>query len=273
MNALNNSEMELENPECREASWRHAMDVLTIPIFASIGPMVRNCQVIERILMDYESLTHRHENGSIHMVKHEEIIALSDYWILGFYEILRIIRNEKYRTQAEFPFDKDLSAIFDKASDVRIAFAKLEIRGNQETNIMPSHSGLSGGVTYSVYNRKKQETDVNRRQLADEFLVSMRQYQKSHQYEKWWKHVQAVCDRKGNWNLYKDGPTDHEMFAWRIEGIIANKDSWGLNSSGDRNLPNQSDRQFKEEFEKAQAECSAGLSQWDPEQLAERLSV
>ena len=27
MNALNNREMELENPECREASWRHAMDV------------------------------------------------------------------------------------------------------------------------------------------------------------------------------------------------------------------------------------------------------
>ena len=247
------------------------MDVLTTPIFVSIGPMVSNCQVIERILMDYESLTHRHENGSIHMVKHEEIIALSDYWVLGFYEILRIIRNEKYRTQAEFPFDKDLSAIFEKASDVRIAFAKLEVRGNPKTHIMPSHSGfsVSKGLTYSVYNKKGQDTHINRRQLADEFLVYMSQCQKSYQ----WKHVLAVCDREGSWHLGEDGITLHEMFAWRIAGVIANKDLWGLNSSGHQSLINSLDQEFKEELEKAQAECSTGVFQWDPERLVEKLSA
>ena len=269
MNTLKNSEMELENPERREAAWRHAMDVLMTPIFPSLGTMVHNCQVIERILMEYESLPHRHDDGSIQMVNSQEIIALSDYWILGFYEILRIIRNKEYREQAEFPFDKDLSAIFEKASDVRIAFAKLEVHGNRGTNIMPSHSGfsISEGLTYSVYNKQGENTHVNRRQLADEFLVHMSRCQKSHQ----WKQFLAVCDREGSWHLGEDSNV-HEMLAWRIAGVIANKDLWGLNSAGHQSLTKRLDQELKEALEKAQTECRVGVSQWDPDQLAKRLS-
>ena len=235
------SEKELGNPECRKAAWEHAMAVITTPAFAPMGYMVHHCQIIERLLMDYKSQARQHRGGSMAFTA----MALSHYWILGFYEILRIIRDRKYRKQAEFPFDEDLSSIFEKTENVRITFAKLEVPKNQKTNIMPSYSGIYGPVIFSVYNKDGEQTSVNRRQLADEFLMFMGQCQKSYQYEQWLKHIEAVGDRKGCWDRDEDGPTDHEMLEWQIAGSIANKDLWGLNSSKYQNLPKELDQDWK----------------------------
>ena len=97
------SEKELRDLECRKAAWEYAMAVITTPAFVPMGFMVHHCQIIERLLMDYESQARQQHGGSMAFTA----MALSHYWVLGFYEILRIIRDRKYRRQAEFPFDED----------------------------------------------------------------------------------------------------------------------------------------------------------------------
>ena len=123
------------NPALRSEAWTHAGEVLTIPEFLPLSYLVRHCHIIERILMNYEDSQKVDDHGI------EEIVALADYWILGFFDILRIVMSKRYKDAAEFPVDQCFQELKKKTAFVRMAFTKLQPPGRNQS-IVPSHSGL-----------------------------------------------------------------------------------------------------------------------------------
>ena len=168
-----------DDPKLREEAWTHARDVLTIPEFLPLSYLVRHCYIVERILMNYEDSQKVDDHGVTQMVNDEEIVALADYWILGFFDILRIITNGRYLKYAEFPARK-LQGLRKKTAFVRSAFAKLQLTGSRKS-IVPSYSSIGSkrGVVYAVYNGEGEEVDISRRELADEFLCQLKKHKPS----------------------------------------------------------------------------------------------
>ena len=262
MNVTNN---QLSNSVQRQAAWDHAREVITIPAFRGLYHMVTNCSVIERILMDYEGKQEKRDDGTFFLVDHMEITALSDYWILGFFEIMRIIKSSYYRILSEFPFDKDLKKVHEEANQVRTAFAKLQIPG-QSSNIIPSHSSVGPkGTTYVVYDGKGQDVHIRRRELADQFLSVIGKYKKSRQYDEW---IKLMISMKGSYDSKVDGPTDLQVYTWRIEGLLDNREYWGLDASDEDVLTESKDREFRDSLLVAEKNKPSGDRDWDAERLA-----
>jgi len=99
-------------------------------------------------------------------------MPLADFWILGFFDLLRILCSSDYQSITEAPADRDLIALKNRANTVRSAFAKLQIPGKKKF-IAPSHSGFGGscGVIYAVYDEGGKEVQIPRRGLADDLLI------------------------------------------------------------------------------------------------------
>lgn len=259
---------ELSNSIERQAAWDHARAVLTTPTFRGMYHMVTNCRVIERILMDYEAKQRKCDDGTVFLKNDVEITALSDYWILGFFEIMRIIKSSDYRMLAEFPFDRELKDVHEKANQVRTGFAKLKIPGKTYPNIIPSHSAIGPkGTTYAVYDGNGKEIDIRRRELADLFLTSIGKYKKSLQDHGWTNWVLSLKPGR-QYDSKVDGPTDLQIYTWRIEGVIGNGKYWGLDVSDEDVLTENRDRKFRESLLVAERNKTSGDRDWDAERLA-----
>ncbi|MDE2716328.1 MAG: hypothetical protein OXI33_04840 [Chloroflexota bacterium] len=269
MNVTND---QLSDSVQRQAAWDHARDVLSIPAFRGVYHMVTNCGVIERILMDHGAKQRKGDGGNVFLKNDMEITALSDYWILGFFEIMRIIKSSDYRMLAEFPFDKALENVHEKANQVRTSFAKLKIPGKTYPYILPSHSGMGPeGTTYAVYDGKGQEVDVRRRELADQFLSAFRKYKKSRQYDQWRIFVLSASSTKGSYDSEVDGPTGLQVWTWRIEGVISNRKYWGFDVSNGERLTETKDRKFMTALLEAERNKASSDAEWDASRLAKEL--
>jgi hypothetical protein len=164
----------LDDLESRTRAWAHARDVLTVPQFVSISGLVQSAAVLDEMIMDLEAKYETNERGAIIAHNWQQVMALADFWILGFFELLRIITSKDYMRIAQFKVGKELEDLKTEANMVRSAFAKLQMPGKR-TYILPSHSRVFGdrGITYTVYDNHGQEIDVNRRELCDRFLRLM----------------------------------------------------------------------------------------------------
>ena len=176
-----------EDPKLRAEAWTHAGDVLTIPKFLPLSYLVRHCYIVERILMNYEDSQKVDDHGVTRMVNAEEIVALADYWILGFFDILRIVMSGEYKEVAEFPVAQCFRELKKKTAYVRNAFTKLRPPGHSQL-IVPSHSGVQP-IVYAVYDGKGEEISINRREQADDFLCQMKEQEPSQQMKDWRKSV------------------------------------------------------------------------------------
>ncbi len=268
MNVTNN---QLSNSVQRQAAWDHAREVIAIPAFQGLYHMVTNCSVIEKMLMEYEAKQEELDDETIFLVNNREIIALSDYWVLGFFEIMRIIKSSEYRMLSEFPFDTELKSVHEKANQVRTAFAKLKVPGKANPTILPSHSAVgSKGTTYAVYDGTGQEVDVRRRELADQFLTSIGKFEKSRQDDQWTKWLLSLAPGR-QYDTRVDGPTDLQVWTWRIEGVIGNREYWGLDASNSDMLTNTKDRKLRVAILAAEKNNPSPNIDWDASQLAKVL--
>ena len=138
----------------RAEAWTHAGDVLTIPKFLPLSYLVRHCYIVERILMNYEDSQKVDDHGVTRMVNAEEIVALADYWILGFFDILRIVMSGEYKEVAEFPVAQCFRELKKKTAYVRNAFTKLRPPGHSQLIVplrWPRLVGQLGGL-FKVYS-------------------------------------------------------------------------------------------------------------------------
>lgn len=113
-------------------------------------------------------------------------MALSDFWILGFFDMIRIVSSRDYSDIAENRVDGILSDLRKRVNMVRSAFAKLQVPGKKQF-IAPSHSHWGGekGVVYSVYDELGNSIHISRRELADEFLRLMEKLAPSERFRRW----------------------------------------------------------------------------------------
>jgi hypothetical protein len=103
-----------------------------------------------------------------------KIIALTDLWILGFFDILNVVCSTRYQYVAEIKVGAELTSSKAEANRVRSAFWKLQVPGKGQT-VFPGHRSNAGpqGTVYAVVDEDGRPIDIARRQLADEFLQMM----------------------------------------------------------------------------------------------------
>jgi hypothetical protein len=101
--------------------------------------MVQNCEFLDDMILSREAMQTPNEQGSIVITELNDTMALSDFWILGFFDMIRIVCSRDYSKIAENRVDGILSDLRKRANMVRSAFAKLQVPGKKDY-IAPSHS-------------------------------------------------------------------------------------------------------------------------------------
>ena len=118
-------------------------DVLTVPQLVSISGLVQSAAVLDEMIMNLETKYETNKRGAIIVHNWQQVMALADFWILGFFDLLRVITSRDYVRVAEFEVGMELRDLKDEANMVRSAFAKLQMPGTR-TYILPSYSSVFG---------------------------------------------------------------------------------------------------------------------------------